>query len=250
MAQPNSRDTHIEYCLRRLGEPVIEINVDPDQIEDRVDEALQYYQEYHSDATYRAYFKYQITAEDVVNEYIPIPSNILNVTKVFPIASGLSGNDMFSIKYQMHLNDIWDMNTFIGDLAYYDQIQQYLSVLDTKLVGHPQVQFARRQRRLYIFGDFQDKSLEAGDYIMTEVYFLVDPNSHTSIWNDMWLKEYSTALIKEQWGSNLIKFDGVILPGNVTLNGRQIYEDAQTDIDQLQQRMRDEHEMLPEWFVG
>ena len=250
MATPNSRQSLIDYCLRQLGDPVIEINVDPDQIEDRVDEALQYYQEYHDDATVRTYLKHQITATDVANEYIPISSNILFLTHLFPLKGGSITKDFFDIKYQLHLNDIANLQTYMGDLAYYEQMQQYLSLIDMKLNGTPQVQFVRKQNRLYIFGDFADNDLEVGDYVVAEVYQIIDPDTHTSIYNDKWLKEYTTALIKRQWGANLIKFEGMQLPGGVTLNGRQIYEDAMSDIERLREEIRLEGEMPVDFFIG
>jgi hypothetical protein len=251
MAPPNSRDTLIDYCKRRLGDPVLEINVDEDQIEDRVDEALQYYQEYHSDATVRTYLKHQVTSNDVTNKYIPIASDILYISKVFPLSSSFNSSfNFFDIKYQMMLNDIADMATFAGGLAYYEQMQQYLSLLDMKLNGHPQTQWSRHQDRLHIFGDFNDDDIKVGEYVVAEVYTLIDPDTHTSIYNDMWLKEYTTALIKQQWGMNLIKFEGVQLPGGVILNGRQLYDDASTEIENLWQRIREEHEFPADFFVG
>ena len=251
MANPTSRATLIDYCKRRLGDPVIEINVDEDQLEDRVDEALQYYQEYHSDATLRTYLKHQVTATDISNEYISLSSNIIFVSKLFPISSSFNSSfNFFDIKYQMMLNDIADLQNFAGDLAYYEQMQQYLSLLDVKLNGHPQVQFQRKQNRLYIFGDFADNDIKEGEFIVAEVYEIVDPSTHTSVFNDMWVKEYTTALIKQQWGSNLLKFEGIQLPGGVVLNGRQIFDDATTDIDKLRETIRMEHEMPPDFFVG
>ena len=251
MAVPNSRATLIEYCKRRLGDPVIEVNVDEDQLEDRVDEALQYYQEFHSDATLRTYLKHQVTATDVSNEYIPISSNIIFVSKLFPVSSSFSSSvNFFDIKYQMRLNDLADLQRYAGDLAYYEQMQQYLSLLDMKLNGHPQVQFSRRENRLYIFGDFGDKDIQEGEFIIAEVYQIVDPTTNTSIFNDMWVKEYTTALIKQQWGANLIKFEGMQLPGGVMLNGRQIYDDATGDIERLRETIRMEHEFPPDFFIG
>ena len=251
MAVPSSRQDLIDYCKRRLGDPVIEINVDDDQIEDRVDEALQYYQEFHSDATVRTYLKHQVTQTDLNNEYIPISSNVLTVTKMFPISSSFNSSfNFFDIKYQMMLNDIADLQNFAGDLAYYEQMQQYLSLLDVKLNGTPQVQWSRHQDRLYIFGDFVDGDVKVGEYIVAEIYSIVDPESHTQIYNDLWLKEYTTALIKQQWGQNLIKFEGVTLPGGVTFNGRQIYDDATNEIQQLRERIRLENEMPPDFFLG
>ena len=251
MAVPTSRATLIDYCKRRLGEPVIEVNVDEDQLEDRVDEALQYYQEYHSDATTRTFLKHEVTADDVSNEFIPIASDILFVSRLLPLTSSFNtSRNFFDIKYQMMLNDIADLMNFAGDLAYYEQMQQYLSVLDMKLNGHPQTQFARRQNRLYIFGDFADQDIKAGDFLLAEVYTIIDPSTHTSIFNDMFVKEYTTALIKQQWGMNLIKFEGMQLPGGVVLNGRQLYDDATSEIETLRQRVRDEHELPADFFVG
>ena len=251
MANPNSRATLIDYCKRRLGDPVIEVNVDEDQVEDRVDEALQYYQEFHSDATVRTYLKHLVTSDDVTNEYISVNSNILFISKMFPLTSTFNNSrNFFDIKYQMMLNDIADLMNFAGDLAYYEQMQQYLSLLDMKLNGQPQVQFSRKQNRLYIFGDFADNDIKAGDYIVAEVYSIVDPNTHTSVYNDMFLKEYTTALIKQQWGANLIKFEGMQLPGGVILNGRQIYDDATSEIATLRENLRLEHEFPPDFFVG
>jgi len=251
MANPTSRATLIEYCKRRLGDPVIEINVDEDQLEDRVDEALQYYQEYHSDATVRTYLKHLVTAADVTNEYITLSNDIIFVSKLFPISSSFNTSfNFFDIKYLMILNDIADLQNFAGDLAYYEQMQQYLGMLDMKLNGTPQVQFSRRQNRLYVFGDFADKDIKAGEYIIAEVYQIIDPDTHTSVYNDMWLKEYTTALIKQQWGANLIKFEGMQLPGGVVLNGRQIYDDATSEIAQLRENIRLEHELPADFFVG
>ena len=251
MANPASRQQLIDYSLRRLGAPVLEINVDEDQLEDRVDEALQYYREYHSDATLRTYLKHQITSDDVTNEYITLDANITYVSRLFPLSSNFNqGRNFFDIKYQMMLNDMASLIHFAGDLAYYEQMQQYLSLLDMKLNGHPQVQFSRRENKLYIFGDFADGDIKAGDYIVAEVYKILDPDTNTSIYNDMWLKEYTTSLIKQQWGQNLIKFEGMQLPGGVTLNGRQIYDDATQEIERLRENLRLEHEFPTDFFVG
>lgn len=251
MASISSRQELIDYCLRRLGEPVLEINVDIDQIEDKVDDALQKYQEFHSDATIRTYLKYQITEQDVANKYIPISSDIIFVSKIFPFSStfGSSGN-LFDIRYQMFLNNMGDFINFAGDLAYLYQMEQYLSMIDMQLHGHPQVTFSRRQNRLYIYGDFEDKDLQAGDYLVAEIYQIVDPETHTSVYNDMFMKDYTTALIKQQWGANMSKFEGMQLPGGVTLNGRQIYEDATADIERLEEKLRAEQELPVDFFVG
>jgi len=251
MAVPASRQDLIDYAKRRLGDPVLEINIDEDQMEDRVDEALQYYQEFHSDAVYRTFLKHQVTATDVTNEYIPISSNVLYLTRLFPVSSSFGTSyNFFDIKYQMALNDFADLTKFAGDLAYYDQLQQYLSLLDTKLNGAPQTTFVRHQERLYIHGEFANKDIKANDYIVAEAYVTIDPQTTTAVYNDMWLKEYVTALFKQQWGQNLIKFEGVQLPGGVTFNGRQLYDDATQEIERLRERIRLEHEMPADFFMG
>lgn len=251
MAAPTSKTTLIDYCKRRLGDPVIEINVDEEQLEDRIDEALQYYQEFHSDGTLRGYMKHKITSTDVSNQYIPVASTVIQVSKMFPLTSSFNtARNFFDIKYQMMLNDMADFATFSGDLAYYEQIQQYLAVLDQRLNGMPLVDYSRHQNRLYIHGDFADNDITAGDYVVAETYSIVDPTTHTAVYNDMWLKEYATALIKQQWGSNLIKFEGMQLPGGVSLNGRQIYDDASNEIVSLREKIRLEHELPADFFVG
>lgn len=247
----NSRQSLIDYCLRKLGDPVVEINVDPDQLEDRVDEALEKYQEYHYDATQRTFYKHQITQSDIDNGYITVPSAILFVVKMFALSSSFNtSRNFFDIKYQMMLNDIADMHNYIGDLAYYEQMQQYLSLLDMKLNGLPQIQFTRRQNRLHIFGDFNDGDIGVDDYIVLEVYQIIDPETFTQVYNDMWLKKYTTALIKRQWGMNMIKFDGMQLPGGVVLNGRQMYDDATTEIEALDEELRNTFESPIDFFVG
>ena len=250
MANPSTRDGLIDWCKRKLGEPVIEINVDHDQVEDRVDEALQYYQEFHSDSVFRAYLKHQITQTDVDNKYITISNNVLFVSRVFPLVDNSASRNFFDMKYQMHLNDIADLHSYIGDLAYYEQMQQYLSLLDMRLNGTVQSEFTRNQNRLYLFGDFGDGDIKKDDYIVAETYQVIDPTTHTKVFNDMWLKEYTTALIKQQWGSNLIKFEGMTLPGGVMLNGRQLFDDATADIERLREKIRMDHELPPDFFMG
>ena len=251
MANPATRDQLIDYCKSRLGDTVIEINIDEDQQEDRVDEAIQYYQEYHSDATHRAYVSHELTASDITNKFIAVPSDVHFVSRVFPlISSATSSKNLFNLRYQMHLSELTDMSQFAGDIAYYEQIQQYLSLLDMKLNGHTMVDFARRQGRIYLFGHIEDLDIKAGDFIVYEYFSTVDPDTHTSIYNDLWLKEYTTALFKLQWGTNLIKFEGMQLPGGVILNGRQLYDDGTGEIQDLRERIRLEFEMPTDFFVG
>ena len=246
-----SRQGLIDYCFRKLGDPVIEINVDLDQVEDRVDDALELYQEYHHDATFRNYLIYKLTADDITNKYITIDDQILFVTKMFPMSNGLiNSRNMFSFQYQFAMSDMWGFGGFSGDLAYYDQVRQYMNMLDMKLNGSPQFTYARRQNRIYFWGDIETRDLKEDDYVIFEVYQIVDPSTFTQIYNDMFLKDYTTALIKQQWGQNMSKFEGMQLPGGVTISGRQILEEAKQELTELKEAMRLEHEMPPEFFVG
>ena len=237
-----------DYALRKLGDPVIDINVDPDQIEDRIDEALEKYREFHMDATRRYFLKHQVTQDDIDNGYISVSANITAVKQIFSVSESFaSGRGMFDIKYQMMLNDMAFMSTYSGDLAYYEQMQQYLSLLDTTLNGMPLIEFARRQNKIYIFGDDLGTDLTVGSWIVVEAYTII---TDTGIWDDMWLKKYTTSLIKRQWGTNLMKFDGVQLPGGVTLNGRVIFEDAIQEIEKLEEELRLTFELPIDFFVG
>ena len=249
MANPTSRQQLIDYCLRRLGAPVIEINVDDDQVEDRIDDALQFYQEYHHDATMRTYLKHQITQDDITNKYISINDAIIYVKNVFPFSNKSSSVNMFDVKYQLHLNDLYDLS-YIGDLVHYEMVQQYISLLDLQLSG--QKTFSRYNRHmnlLHLDIDWENE-LQVGDYLIVECQRIVDPSTYSDVYNDMFLKQYATALIKQQWGANLIKFEGMQLPGGVTLNGRQIFEDATTEIQTIREQMQLNYEMPVDFFIG
>ena len=250
MAKPTNRATLIDYCKRALGDPVIEINVDEDQLDDRVDQALDYFQEFHSDSMLRTYIKHQLTATDVTNKYIAMPANVLQVKRVLPFNLSSQGSSMFDVKYQLMLHDITNMTSFLGDVGYFSQIQQYTQLLDMTLNGHPQHDYAYHQQRVYIHGDFEDETLKANEYIVIEALIKIDENTHNSIWNDKWLKLYGTQLIKQQWGSNLIKFSGMQLPGGVSMNGDAIYESATQEILRLQEELRLEQEDPVSFFIG
>lgn len=250
MAKPTNRATLIDYCKRALGDPVIEINVDEDQLDDRVDQALDYFQEFHSDSMLRTYIKHQLTATDVTNKYIAMPANVLQVKRVLPFNLSSQGSSMFDVKYQLMLHDITNMTSFLGDVGYFSQIQQYTQLLDMTLNGHPQHDYSFHQQRVYIHGDFEDETLKADEYVVIEALVAIDTNTHTSVWNDKFLKAYATQLIKQQWGANLIKFSGMQLPGGVTMNGDAIYEQATQEIMRLQEEVRLEHEDPVSFFIG
>jgi hypothetical protein len=253
MAIPNTRDELIDYCLRALGSPVVEINVADEQIEDRVDEALQWFREHHPDGSRRFYLSHAMTQNDIDNGYVDLGTEVMQVIRMFPVNNMTASTNFFDIKYQMMLNDITDLNNYAGDIAYYEQMQQHLSLLDMKLSGVPIINFDRQGQRLYFYQSKED--FEVGSYIMLEVYADIDPDTgvlsdYVSLWNHKFLKNYTTALIKRQWGINMSKFEGMTLPGGVTISGRQILEDANQDIEMVMTKFREEEDIGPMFFVG
>lgn len=253
MATPNTRDELIDYCLRALGSPVLEINVADEQIEDRVDEALQWFREFHPDGKRRFYVQHQVTQTDIDNGYIDLSTDVMTVIRMFRIDNVTASTNFFDIKYQMMLNDITDLNNYAGDIAYYEQMQQHLSLLDMKLSGEPQITFDRQGSRVYFYHSKEDFTVD--HYVIFEVYADIDPdtgtlNDYNSLWNSRFLKEYTTALIKKQWGVNMSKFEGMQLPGGVTISGRQILEDANSEIEQIMTKFREEEDIGPMFFVG
>lgn len=253
MALPNTRDELIDYCLRALGSPVIEINVDDDQVDDRVDEALQWFREHHPDGNRRFYISHQLTQENLSTQSISLGNtDVMSVVRMLPVNTVSQTTNFFDIKYQMMLNDITDLNNYAGDIAYYEQMQQHLSLLDMKLSGMPEVTFSRQENTIKFY--LSDEKVSVGDYVVLEVYGVRTPSSsgadYNSLWNHKFLKEYLTALIKKQWGQNLLKFEGMQLPGGVTISGRQIYEDALNDIERIMTKFREEEDVGPLFFVG
>lgn len=249
MAKPNSRQTFIDYCLRSLGAPVVEINVDDDQVEDRVDEALQFYQHYHSDAIEKVYLKHQITADDMTNGYIAINDLVTDVVRVMPIRDTMATNSLFDVKYQIHLNDVYNLG-FLGSLVDYEMTQQWLSLLDRIMDSDDKhISFERHKNRLRIDMDWSQE-VAVDQYLVIECYRIIDPDTYTDVYNDYYLKKYATALIKQQWGQNLLKFEGMTMPGGVQFNGRQIYEDAQQDIEKLTEEVRLNWEQPVDFYTG
>jgi hypothetical protein len=250
MAKPSTRQTLIDYCLRALGHPVIEINVDDDQLEDRVDEAIQYYQEYHGDAVVRNLLKHRVTQGNINAGFITIDdTNFLSINNVFNVNNS-STSGVFSIDYQMHLNDIFDLNSIHGGIVNYEMIKQYLSMIDRNINGvYEMIEWSRHKNRVN-FHSTTLKDVGVDNFIVFDGYTVIDPDSFSDVYNDMFLKKYTTALFKRQWGLNLIKFEGISLPGGVTLNGRQIFDDAKEEIQQLEEQMQLKHEMPPLDFIG
>ena len=279
MAKPATRQQLIDYCLRKLGAPVLEINVDDDQIDDLVDDALQLFNERHFDGVERMYLKYKITQDDINrgkagaaggvgivtttgtstivgtattfsfyenSNYIQVPESVTGIERIFKFDTSTISQGMFSIKYQLFLNDLYYFNSI--ELLQYSMVKSYLEDIDYLLTTEKQIRFNRRQDRLYLDLDWsaQDKDT----YIVIDCYRALDPTTYTQVYNDSFLKLYLTSLIKRQWGQNLIKFKGVKLPGGIELNGREIYEDAERELESIKQRMTTEYELPPLDFIG
>ena len=272
MASPKSRQELIDYCLRKLGAPVLEINVDQEQLEDRVDEALQFFQERHFDGVSKTLLKYKITQEDIdrargkagtlttnvvgigktytyeeTANFIEIPDYVIGVSKIFTFegVNSISGS-MFSIKYQLFLNDIYYWGS--TELLTYSMVKRYLEDIDFLLNTQKQIRFNKRDNKLYLDVDWS--SLSPGSYIVIDCYRAMDPKDYGKVWNDSFLKKYLTALIKKQWGDNLIKFRGVKLPGGVELNGREIVDDAIRELDKIEEKMMIMYEEPPLDLIG
>tara|TARA_Y100000022_G_scaffold71965_1_gene61986 strand:+ start:33 stop:872 length:840 start_codon:yes stop_codon:yes gene_type:complete len=279
MAKPSTRQGLIDYCLRQLGAPVLEINVDDDQIDDLVDDAIQYFNERHFDGVEKMYLKYKITEDDVkrgeakgtdgvgivtttgtssivgtattfsfyeTSNYIQVPDSVIGIEKIFKFDTSSISGGMFSIKYQLFLNDLYYFNSV--ELLQYSMVKSYLEDIDHLLTTDKQIRFNKRQDRLYLDIDWGSQS--AGEFIILECYRALDPESFTQIYNDSFMKLYLTALIKRQWGRNLSKFKGVKLPGGLELNGGEILQQAESELADIRSRMMSEFELPPLDFIG
>ena len=282
MAQPASRTDLVNYCKRQLGAPVLEINVADEQIDDLIDDAVQYFQERHFDGVTQTFLKYKITQEDIDrgrarggsdnaagittstgtstidgnsvsfsfeenSNYLQVPPEIIGITKIFKFdGSNTVTNNMFSVKYQLFLNDMYYWGS--TEILTYAMTKRYLEDIDFALSTDKAIRFNQRQDRLYL--DFDWGSANKDDYLIIDCYRMLDPNSYSRVWNDSFLKKYVTALVKKQWGQNLIKFQGVKLPGGIELNGRQIYDDAQKDLEVIREQMSNTYELPPYDMIG
>ena len=246
MAVPTSRSEFKEYCLRKLGKPVIEINVDDDQVEDRIDESLRYFWDYHFDGAEKIYYKHQITAQDKVNKFITLPENIIGAVKLFPVGQSLNTMNLFNIRYQIALNDLYTLTT--QSMIPYVMAMQHIQFLEEILVGQKPIRYNRHKNRLYIDMDWDNAVLN--EYLVVEAYEVVDPEVYQDVWSDRWLALYTTAQIKYQWGSNLTKFTGMVLPGGVQFNGEKIQDDAKAEIEALEQEMQTSYTLPAYHMVG
>lgn len=280
MAKPTSRQELIDYCLRKLGAPVLEINLADEQIDDAVDDALQLFYERHYDGVERMYLKYKVTQEDVdrgkakgtngvgivtttgtsnipgsgstnfnfyeTSNYIQVPDSVIGIEKVFKFDTSSISAGMWSIKYQLFLNDLYYFNSV--ELLQYAMVKTYLEDIDFLLSTDKQIRFNKRQNRLYLDIDWEAKAKDT--FLVIDCYRILDPNNFTKVYNDSFVKKYLTALLKKQWGQNLIKFRGVKLPGGIEMNGRELYDDAVKELEDIQQRMSMDYELPPYDFIG
>ena len=281
MAKPTTKQELIDFCLRKLGAPVLEVNVDDEQLDDLADDAIQLFNERHFDGVERMYLKYKLTADDVSrgqakattgvgivtttatsvdsgsgtftsswyenSNFIQVPDSVIGVEKVFKFDNNTISSGMFSFKYQLFLNDV-AFNLGYNGLLNYSMTKTYLEDIDYLMTTDKQIRYNKRQDRLYLDIDWKDE--DAGDYIILDCYRALDPASFSGVYNDSFLKRYLTATIKKQWGQNLIKFQGVKLPGGIELNGRQLYDDGDRDIEAILSKMSTDYEMPPLDMIG
>lgn len=247
MGVPATRDQLKTWCLRQLGFPVININVDDDQVDDRIDEAFQYFREFHYDGTEQTYIKYQITAADIVNQYIPIPTYVTGITRIFPASAGNQIGNIFDINYQIMLNDLptFTSTSPVGFVL----TQQHLALMNMIFVGEVPIRYNRYTDKLHIDWDWAHDAV-SGQWLIIEAFIVTDPDVYAKTYNDRMLKKLATAYIQKQWGANLSKFTGMQLPGGVQMNGPGIYANAVADITAIEQEIRDTFEAPPRMIVG
>ncbi len=273
MAVPTTKATFKSYCLRALGDGVVDINVSDDQADDRIDEALQYFSTYHYDGIERMYLKHLITSAEVTRaranadttgtdtvdssitatwkegkNYIPLPSAVISVLSVFPFTDTGGGNNMFDIRYQLRLNDLFDLSS--TSILQYQMTMDQLDHIEHILIGETPLRFNQHQNRLYIDADWENDFTADVDYLVVECYRKLDPTTYTDIYDDMFLKRYATALIKKQWGANLSKFSGVAMLGGVTMNGETLYTQGLEEQTTLENQMQEAFEISPAFLVG
>lgn len=247
MANPTTRDGLKEWCLRNLGKPVVDINVDDEQLEDRIDEAIAYYRDYHFDGTERVFYKHICTAQDQTNGYITVPESIIGVTGCFVLGGTYSVNNLFNVRYQIHLNDLYDL--LQASIVPYTMAMTHVNMLEETFVGKQPIRYNRHNDRVYIDTSWSDK-IPVGDYIILDSYQVIDPDVNTDMYSDRWLLRYTTQLFKRQWGDNLKKFEGLQMPGGLTFNGQKIYEEAQEAIMKLEDEMISSYSLPVHDMIG
>lgn len=247
MAQPNTRQEFTDYILRKIGAPVIQINVSEEQVEDRVDEAVSFWRDYHYNGSQLIYIKHQITQEDKDRGYFDLPKDILGISRVFDLSSSVStGSGIFNVNYQYVLNNLDDIISY--NVQHYYMTMQHLELLQDLLVGSPLIRYNRHVNKLYI--DTDADNLIVGEYIIIEAYDVIDPSTYTDVWSDRWLQNYASVLVREQWGLNLTKFSNMQLVGGVSFNGEQILSEARAEREKMEEDAIQNLQPLTYNFIG
>lgn len=248
-----SKQSLIEYTLRRLGAPVVEVNVTDEQISDRLDDTIHKFQEFHYNGTQRVYLSHRVTATDIQNKYIPLPDTVVGVTRVLPFvagsASGTTAGDagLFSVQYQVRINDLWNINS--GSAVYYEMLMQNLNMLDMMFNGQPLFRYTKVVDKLYIDSQW-GSIIREGMYVVIEAFVTTDPEEYMKVWNEEWVRNYFAAQVKMQWGINMKKFQGVLMIGGVAIDGQGMYDEAMNEIEDLKQELREVYEEPCIFMVG
>ncbi len=248
MANPTSRVDLKEFCLRKLGKPVIEINVDDSQLEDRIDDALKMYHEFHYDGIERVIIQHQLTQTDIDNKYITMSDSVISIERILDLNTGSSSEILFDAEYHMNWDALYAFNSTPASLQHYVATKENVNLINELLNGKKPLRYRRHTDKLHIDMDWSD--IDVGDYIVIQAYQIVDPTVYDQVWSDRWLREYTTELFREQWGHNLSKYSGVQMPGGVTFNGSDILSEAQTRLRELEQELRDTYEEPPTFYMG
>lgn len=247
MAKPVDRESFIDYCMRKLGFPVIQINLDDDQINDRVDDALQFFRDYHFDGTELVYGVHAITQEDIDNQYLTVDPLIIGINRIFPLSDSISNVNMFDLRYQLRLNELYDFTS--ASYVNYTLTMQHLRTIELLFVGQTPIRYNRHKGILNIDWGW-GTTIVPGDVAIMEAYRIVDPDTYPDVWNDMWLKKYATACLKQQWGENLIKYAGVELPGGIILNGERIYKEGTREKETLEKTAINDFSLPVAFILG
>jgi hypothetical protein len=247
MAKITSREKFKEYILRRLGAPVIDINVDDEQNEDRIDDALLKYRDYHFDGMQHVYYPHRLTQTDIDNEYITLPEDFVGVTRIFDINDSYGAMNLFNIRYQLHLNELFNISSV--SVTPYVVAMRHIEFLEEVFVGKKPIRYNRNTDRLYIDMNWKDDTV-ANQYVMIDGYREVNPEENPDVWDEPWLRQYATQLVKRQWGEHLKLYEGMNLPGGITFNGQKIWDEAQEEIQKLEDTVINDYSLPVTDMIG
>ena len=248
MANPKNREELKQFCLRKLGKPVIEINVADEQLEDRIDDALKMYHDFHYDGIEEVIIKHQLTQTDIDNKYITMSDSVISIELILDLNTGSSTEILFDAEYHMNWDALYAFNSTPASLQHYVATKENVNLINELLNGKKPLRYRRHTDKLHIDMDWSDISVD--DYIVIQAYQIIDPDSYTQVWADRWLRDYTTELFREQWGHNLSKYSGVQMPGGVTFNGGEILSEAQTRLRELEEELRNTYEEPPTFYMG